>query len=433
MRRVLIVGCLLGLVAAGCGWARPRFDAGNSGANPFETKIGAANVASLTKSFSVASATASAIPAFVVARNHIYVGGSPVRVFAADGQDGCVGATCSPQWSTNFGGAPDVMGSTLYLGTTAFDADGYLGCTGAPKSCTPRWIDQQSGIPTGPVDAGSLHFSYGGFSFRGIERVFLMGHPSPETPECIGAFSLTSCPAGWQTFLGGGSDGGTTAVPAVGGGVVYAIYGPVGVNGGSLFAFDGTNAAAPQLWSAALPGPPTRSVVVSGGVVVTGYNSPDGEHLVGFDASGSVGCAGSPKVCTPLWSTDAVSGATSAAPALANGVLYRSVGSQLRVYDVHGVTNCSGSPKVCFPMWKAFVGPNVSAPAVANGLVYVSSSDGTVGAIDAAGNAQCSATTRVCSALWDTNVGAAAGAIEVDNGRVYVPVADGTVSVYALP
>jgi hypothetical protein len=114
-------------------------------------------------------------------------------------------------------------------------------------------------------------------------------------------------------------------------------------------------------------------------------------------------------------------------------VLYRSVGSQLRAYDANGVTNCSGTPKVCFPLWKAFVGPNVSAPAVANGLVYVSSSDGTVEAIDAAGIAQCSATTRVCSALWATNVGAAAGAIEVDNGRVYVPVVDGTVSVYALP
>ena len=54
MRRYLAIVCVLGFVGAGCGWARPRFDAGNAGANPFETNIAAANVASLTKSFSVA-------------------------------------------------------------------------------------------------------------------------------------------------------------------------------------------------------------------------------------------------------------------------------------------------------------------------------------------------------------------------------------------
>ncbi len=430
MRRYAIV-CVLGFVGAGCGWARPRFDAGNAGANPFETNIAAANGASLTKSFSVASATPSVIPAFVVARNHIYVDGSPTRVYAADGQNGCVGSVCSPQWSTTFGGAPDVIGSTLYLGTAAFDADGNTGCSGVPKSCAVRWLDYDARISGGPTDVGTMHFNYGGFSIHGAEQVYLYGHPSPETPTCVAAFSGAACSASWQAYVGGGSSGGTTASPAVAGGVVYAVYGPVGVNAGSRFAFDGTDAAGAQLWSAALPGPPTRSVVVSGGVVITGYHSADGERLVGFDATGTTGCSGSPKLCAPLWSTDVVASAADAAPAITNGILYRSIGSQLRAYDAHGVTNCSGTPKVCFPLWKAFVGPNVTAPAVANGLVYVSSSDGTVQAFDAAGVAQCSATTRVCSALWDTNVGAAAGGVEVANGRVYVPTANGTVAAYA--
>ena len=75
MRRYLVMGCVLVLVGAGRGWARPRFHAGNTGANPFETQM-----------------AATAVSPLHVRRN----GRRPSAV------------------------TPDVIGSTLYLGTAAF-------------------------------------------------------------------------------------------------------------------------------------------------------------------------------------------------------------------------------------------------------------------------------------------------------------------------
>ena len=89
-------------------------------------------------------------------------------------------------------------------------------------------------------------------------------------------------------------------------------------------------------------------------------------------------------------------------------------------------------PSVCDKLWVAQVGTGVRAPAVANGLVYVSAADGTVQAYDANGFTNCSATTRVCSALWDTHVGGSVGPVEVAGGRVYVGAVDGNVHVYGL-
>jgi outer membrane protein assembly factor BamB len=75
----------------------------------------------------------------------------------------------------------------------------------------------------------------------------------------------------------------------------------------------------------------------------------------------------------------------------------------------------------------------VTAPAVANSVVYTSASDGTVQAYDARGIDSCSATTHVCAPLWSTDVAAAAGPVEVAMGRVYVASDDGIVRSFALP
>jgi outer membrane protein assembly factor BamB len=53
-------------------------------------------------------------------------------------------------------------------------------------------------------------------------------------------------------------------------------------------------------------------------------------------------------------------------PAVANGVVY--VGSDdgtLYAFDAAGGTNCGGAPKICFPLWSATTGgPVFSSPAV---------------------------------------------------------------------
>jgi hypothetical protein len=429
MRRALVVATVA-MVLAGCAWARPRFDAGNTGNNSFETKISAANVAQLTREFVAASTTLDIIPKFVVARGHLYVSGSTIRTYDASGVAGCTTGSprlCSPQWSLDTFGEPDVIGTTLYRGLNAYDADGTKNCAGAPKVCTQVWQEGVGSAPFGPTNPDALHFTgHRNFSPHGGEELYLDAYDTPCAP------APADCPLRWSNGLGGGANGGVFDEPAVGGGRVFAAYSPVGANA-TIRAFDGTTGSAPLLWSATLDGVGGVGIAVSEGVVVIGVQTPSGAKLEAFDAAGTVNCSGVPKTCQPLWVSDPWTGAGfDAPPAIANGRVYRAVGSQLRSYDLHGSTNCSGEPKVCNKLWVAQVGTGVRAPAVANGLVYVSAADGTVQAYDAAGVTDCSATTRVCSALWDTNVGGSVGPVEVAGGRVYVGAVDGNVHVYGL-
>ena len=87
-----------------------------------------------------------------------------------------------------------------------------------------------------------------------------------------------------------------------------------------------------------------------------------------------------------VW-TVSTTGGISSSPAVANGVVY--VGSSdhtLYASDATGVAGCSGAPKLCAPLWMATTGDAVnSSPAVANGVVYVGSVDMKLYAFDATG------------------------------------------------
>src|SRR4029077_9447814 len=123
-------------------------------------------------------------------------------------------------------------------------------------------------------------------------------------------------------------------------------------------------------------------------------------NLYAFDASGVTGCAGTPKVCAPLW-TASTGSVSSSSRTVADGVVYvgSSIGN-LYAFDAAGVSGCAGSPKVCEPLWTAPAGNDiVSSPAVAGGVVYIGAnepgpgggfSDGYLNAFDAAGVTGCS-------------------------------------------
>ncbi len=129
------------------------------------------------------------------------------------------------------------------------------------------------------------------------------------------------------------------------------------------------------------------SPVESGGVVFVGSNNPDSTSgsLEAFDANGATDCSGSPNQCSPLW-TGSTGLIGSNTPAVANGVVYitssatsvsatSEIPSTLYAFDANGVTDCSGSPKVCQPLWTAPLSSadaNDSSPVVTNGMVYVS-------------------------------------------------------------
>jgi PQQ-like domain len=127
-------------------------------------------------------------------------------------------------------------------------------------------------------------------------------------------------------------------------------------------------------------GPP----VVSNGVVYAGSSSARNTsgNLEAFDAIGATNCSGSPNQCSPLW-TGSTGPIIGSAPAVANGVVYiastestaSTIPPTLYAFDAGGVTNCSGTPKVCQPLWTAPLSTgdiHVESPNVTNGVVYVS-------------------------------------------------------------
>ena len=172
----------------------------------------------------------------------------------------------------------------------------------------------------------------------------------------------------------------------------------------------------------ASPGP----VAVSRGVAYV----DDGNKLFAFEANGS-GCSGDPKTCTPLWT--ATTGATEpSAPAVANGVVYvASDNGTLLAFDAKGTTNCSGTPTTCSPLWTASINTTftlLTIPVVGNGKVFIgttvglTSTGGTVYAFDAAGTTNCSGTPKTCMPLWTaTTQSGLIADVSVSRGVVYVP------------
>lgn len=116
------------------------------------------------------------------------------------------------------------------------------------------------------------------------------------------------------------------------------------------------------------------------------------------------------------------------APLVANGILYVDKDtSRLYAFSVTGATGCSGAPTTCTALWTASTG-NFEGMTVADGDVFVTDGEG-VQAFSAAGTTNCSGTPKVCNPLWETstNISTGAGFIPgsgspvVANGVLYVP------------
>jgi outer membrane protein assembly factor BamB len=380
---------VLALVAAGCDWTTFGFVASGGRYNSAESTIGVANVASLTPAWTATSSHVSSSP--TVAGGVVYVTGDSdeLEAYDANGVTGCSGspATCAPLWTATTGSAtgstPAVDNGVVFVGAAdgrlyAFDDSGSTGCSGAPKTCSSLWTASTGG-------------------------------------------SISSS-------------------PVVANGVVY-----IGSRDDRLYAFDvsgatgcsGSPKTCAPLWTAPTDGSVTSSPAVANGVVYIGSDSPDG--LFAFDASGATGCSGSPKTCTPLWRGDAEL-VVNSSPAVVNGVVY--IGTEERgallAFDAAGSAGCGGSPKVCEPLWTGTTGLHVLAsPAVANGKVYIANkgTDGggtNVFAFDASGTTNCAGTPKSCTPLWTT--GETNFLVEsspaVANGVVYNTSFDGNVYAY---
>ena len=112
-------------------------------------------------------------------------------------------------------------------------------------------------------------------------------------------------------------------------------------------------------------------------------------------------------------------------PAVANGVVYvGSTQGNLYALSAAGTTGCSGTPKTCTPLWTGTTDSiNYSSPAVAGGVVYVADGGGKLYAFSAAGATGCSGTPKTCKPLWTAAIGGGITGVSspaVVNGVVYV-------------
>jgi outer membrane protein assembly factor BamB len=289
------------------------------------------------------------------------------------------------------------------------------------------------------------------------------------TGATLDAFDATTGTGKWSYQMSSSAYG--APAPAVANGVVYAstndaLYAvdaasgtklwsapggtqftsPVVANGvvflssqfGSLSAFNASTGNA--LWSTTT-GDPFSTPAVADGVVYVGsgdstlraFNAVTGAGM--WTAPGP-GRAGSPAVAnnvvyvantTELYAFDAVSGAllwshnigggsASGSLAVANGVVYES-STDGNLYAYNATT---GAPLWPAAMSSAYGG---SSPVVANGVVYAGSADGKLEAFDASTGAS----------LWSAQTGASGVEPVVVNGVIYASANDTNLYAYSLP
>jgi outer membrane protein assembly factor BamB len=135
------------------------------------------------------------------------------------------------------------------------------------------------------------------------------------------------------------------------------------------------------------------------------------------------------------WTWTQTVGSVGSSPAVANGVVYvGSTQGNLYAFSAAGATGCSGTPKTCTPLWTGTTGSiTYSSPAVAGGVVYVAAEDGKLYAFSANGATGCSGTPKTCAPLWTAAIAEESGRSSpvVVNGVVYI-TAGTTGKLYAF-
>jgi outer membrane protein assembly factor BamB len=453
VRRWWTVVVALGVTAllGGCSWAQFQHDPAHSGANPAEGTIDLQNVGGLHEVWTAASGAVTSTP--VVSDGLVYVGTASNRLVAydADGVDGCSGApvVCTPSWRSGnlFGaivGSPAVAGGVVYAAGVsqrlyAFDAKGGANCTGTPLTCTPLWTATLGGearasvtVADGRVFVSAIvGFDHVLYAFDAAGVTGCSGAPKTCTPLWTASAPIVSLATAGR------------ATPAVADGRVYMAFGaqPADDDSGAaaVLAFDAAGqvgcSGSPTTCSPLFSGRTDGASVLSSASVVNGvvYASADDGLLYTFDASGAHGCAGTPKVCAPLWtaSIGPADPQDNAGVAVADGTVLAGGSNGISAFDATGSVDCGGVPKTCTALWTTSIGSE-RAPSVAGRVLFATSGSG-IAAVDASGATGCSGLPKTCAPLWSAAGGFGISVPSVVLGRVYVGSSDGKLHVFALP
>jgi PQQ-like domain len=370
-------------------WGQADNGPDRTGYQPDESRIGTGNVGKLTLARTYRAGPDATAP--LISGGLLYVDtGNTLDAFDATGARGCSAtpAACTPLWTAptaNFAGMTIADGDVFVTdgeGIQALSATGTRGCSGSPKVCVSLW-------------ATSTHTATG--------PAFQPGRGSPVVANGV-------------LYVPGYGDG----LPASTGGALVAAFDAAGTSGCS-----GTPTVCVPLWTTTtLPvssgnsGSPT----VAGGVLYIANGT-----LYAFDAAGSDGCTGTPKICAPTWTAVTPGSPTGSPPAVAGGMVYVGTSAGLDAFDASGTRNCSSgvTPETCSPLWTAAIGGVGGSPAVAHGIVYAVSQTGLLYAVGAAGSTNCqgAGTVKTCTPLW-TSAALASGDLAspspaVANGVVY--------------
>jgi hypothetical protein len=426
----------VGLLASGCDWSQFGFSSSHNGDNAFETSISPANASTLTLKFTSLAGTGPNGPIAAEAEvNGVLFAASysiplgfgfapTLYAFSADGTTGCGSGpmTCAALWTASLGTNDQfdytlaVSNGVVYVnggpGLEAFDAAGHTNCSGTPDVCQPLWqasVTWNDGAPT--VSNGAVFVTSNG----DLEAFDASGNMN-----CSGTPKV--CSPIWISHISSNS-----TVVTVSNGIAYVLSNSGGTFG-TVVALDANGnsgcTGAPKvcapLWEYALIDQASESgnyVSVSGSTLYVGNSRVVSIHpltiegsLQAFDANGADGCSGTPKICSPVWTSPTPSGGppvvgdgfsfpppvgstpfaafdangskrwTSSIPAtplaIGGSVLYASDSSNVYAFDANGSTGCTNS--ACSPLWSTNR-PNgsvvVQNAIVANGMLYVATQE----------------------------------------------------------
>jgi hypothetical protein len=446
-------------LTAGCDWTQYGGNAARTGANPDDDTLTTANIGSVAYSWRPGSGASeqSAMTdtmLYVAVSGALYAtpttggtcGGSPRSCASAWSAHVAGGAISAPVID---GDRVFVMWDTGTQWTVAgYDALGRGDCSG-PAGCRPLWTGTFGTAPASAF-APKLAVADG--------KVYASGMgagPVGTTPanlavfDAAGSTGCTGTPVTCQPLFAYTASTSTYVYPAVADGRLYA--GAVDDSAVLVFDANGQSGCSRGVCSPLfrLRTDGRSPVSVSGGVAYAAV----GQRLLAFDAAGATGCTGSPLTCTARWTGTLTGSAdgTFDAPLVVAGRVY--VGERLpggstlgaEVFDATGTTGCSGSPKVCSQLWlvSAPTGATIRLGASKN-LLFASTwnvnpgvtLEGKLVAYDLAGVQGCTGTPKTCAPLkqWSLGQVDGIGGPTVAHGRVAVSAgAFGPVEVFELP
>jgi outer membrane protein assembly factor BamB len=410
-------------------WPQLRFGATGTGYNPYENVLTPSNVGNLARAWVQPNGQLANTPPSVY-NGVLYTSGA-ADLYAINPVTGAVlwTGTAGPSGSVQ---TPAVVNGVAYIASSDGNFYAYsakassTNCTGTPpnETCKPLWTAPIEGagsdVQSSAVVSGGVVYVAAGY------ELYAFSAGGCRSATCNPLWVSAAC-----SGCGGQSPVSGASTPAVVGGVVYAggldglwAYSASGSNGCS-----GTPKTCSPLWhgsdaTVAVSGPTsTTAVAVVNGMA---YISADND-VYAFSTACPVG-----SICKPLWSYTASSGAGFSSPAVANGKIYvNATDATLYVFSAS-----TGTPLWTAPAPDGYTGFG-SAPAVADGVVYAGWRD-DLEAFSASGTVNCSGTPLVCKPLWTlTGPNGFYGiwdAPVVANGVLYAAEGNGTpFSAYKLP